>query len=156
MGYLRVLWTRGCKIPYVYLIGSIRFTCGHPRGHCGFHTGMGTSVQFFRALRGTVRLSNARPGYIYQAKHDYVTFYPLGPGRLLTGLLWAPKSLVAHIWKLYMLSLQPRDIERNSKFIETVCGLVLHAEWFSTCLHMLGPYGARRLSQSYGPWEVKR
>ena len=58
MGYLRVLWTRGCKTPYVYLIGSIRFTCGHPRGHCGFHTGMGTSVH--SVFRGPTRYGEAR------------------------------------------------------------------------------------------------
>ena len=43
-GYLHVLWSRGCKIPYVYLTGSIRFMCGHLRGPCGFHTTIGTSV----------------------------------------------------------------------------------------------------------------
>ena len=32
MGYMCVLWSRGCKIPYVYLAGFVRFTCGHPRG----------------------------------------------------------------------------------------------------------------------------
>ena len=30
--YLRVVWSRGCKIPYVYLKGSVRFTCEHPKG----------------------------------------------------------------------------------------------------------------------------
>ena len=70
--------------------------------------GMGTSVRsVLRELYGPVRIpcglvnihttggagalrrpASARSGYIYQAKHDYVTFDPLGPGRLLTGLLW--------------------------------------------------------------------
>ena len=45
MGYLRVLWSRGCKIPYVNLTGSVRFTCGHHRGPCGLHAGMRTSVR---------------------------------------------------------------------------------------------------------------
>ena len=104
MGYLRILWSRGCKIPYVYLTGSVRFTCGYPRGPRGFHSGMGTSVrsradavraweypldQWCRDLRGTARPASASLGYIYQAKHDYVTFDPLGPGILLSDLLWA-------------------------------------------------------------------
>ena len=113
MGYLHVLCSRGCKIPYVYLTGSVRFTCGHPKSPCGFHSGMGTSVrsvlrepygpvrmpcglenphgydQWCRALRGPVMRASARSAYIYQAKQDYVTFDPLGPGRLLSGLLWA-------------------------------------------------------------------
>ena len=55
MGYLRVLWSRGCKIPYVYLTCSIRFTCGHPRCPCGFHTGMGTSVRSRAGLGVSVR-----------------------------------------------------------------------------------------------------
>ena len=38
VSYLHVLLSRGCKIPYMYLTSSIRFTCGYPRGHCGFHT----------------------------------------------------------------------------------------------------------------------
>ena len=33
--------------------------------------------------------SGPRSGSVYQAKHDYVIFDPLGPGRLLTGLLGA-------------------------------------------------------------------
>ena len=40
------------------------------------------------ALRGSLRPASARSGYIYQAKHDYVTFDLLGPGRLLTGIQW--------------------------------------------------------------------
>ena len=114
VGYLRVLWSRGCKVPYVYLTGSVRFTHGHPKGPCGFHTGMETSVgsvlrevrsradavwaweypydQWCRALRGPVSPASARSEYIYQAKHDYVTFDPLGSGKLLTGLLWARNS----------------------------------------------------------------
>ena len=108
MCYLRVLWSRGCKIPYLYLTGSVRFTCGYPRGPCGFHTGMGTSVagtvrsrvdalrawqypydQRYRALRDPVRPASACSCYIYHAIHDYMTFDLLGPGRLLTGYLWA-------------------------------------------------------------------
>ena len=55
-GYLRVVWSRGCKIPCVYLKGSIRFTCEHPRAHCGFHSGMGTSVRsVLREPYGPVR-----------------------------------------------------------------------------------------------------
>ena len=116
MGYMRVLWSRGCKIPYVYLTGYIRFKCGHPRGPCGFLTGMGTSVRtvfgelygradavrawdrWCRVLWGPVRPASAhlvypvRPasahsGYIYQTKQDYVMFDTLGQGRLLSGLL---------------------------------------------------------------------
>ena len=45
--------------------------------------------QWCWALRGPVRPASARSGYIYQAKHDCVTFDSLGQGRLLTGLLWA-------------------------------------------------------------------
>ena len=96
----------GCKI--LYLTGSVRVTCGYPRGPCGFHTGMGTSVAgtvrcrvdavrawqypydlWYRALRDQVRPVSPRSGHIYQAIHDYVTSDPLGPGRLLTGLPWA-------------------------------------------------------------------
>ena len=111
--YLRVVWSRGCKIPYVYLKGSVRLTCEHPKGPCGFHTGIGTSVRSVLRepydpvrtpcglgnicaisgagplIRDLVRPASARSDYIYQAKHDYVTSDPLGPGRLLTGLLWA-------------------------------------------------------------------
>ena len=62
MDYLRVLWSRGCKIPYMYLTGSVRFTCGHPRGPGGFHTGMGTSVRsVLREPYGPVTISGARP-----------------------------------------------------------------------------------------------
>ena len=57
MGYLRVLWSRGCKIPYVYPTGSIRFTRGHPRGFCGFYSGMGASVRsVLREVDGSVRM----------------------------------------------------------------------------------------------------
>ena len=49
MCYLCVLWSRDCKLPYVYLTCSVRLTCRYPRGLCGYHTGMGTSVA------GTVR-----------------------------------------------------------------------------------------------------
>ena len=57
MGYLRVLWSRGCKIPYVYLTGYVRFTCRHPRGPCGFYTGMGASLRsVLRELYGPVRM----------------------------------------------------------------------------------------------------
>ena len=92
------------KIP----LGSRASTLGTRPRPCGFHTGMGTSVrsvlqfradavqaweypydQWCRALWGSVRPASTRSGYICQAKHDYVTFDPLGPGRLLTGLLWA-------------------------------------------------------------------
>ena len=45
--------------------------------------------QWCRALRGLVRPASAGSDSIYQAKHDYVTFDSLGPGRLQTGLLWA-------------------------------------------------------------------
>ena len=111
IGYMRVVWSRCCKIPYLYLTGSVRFTCGHPRGPYGFHTGMGTSVRsVLRKLYGPVRMpcglgntrtisggvlwgpvrpGSARSCFIYQAKHEYVTFDPLGAGRLLNGLLWA-------------------------------------------------------------------
>ena len=48
------------------------------------------------------------------------------------------KSLVAHVWKLYMLNLQPRDVRRphNSKLFEISCGLEMHDMWFptGTCL----------------------
>ena len=107
--YLRVVWTRGCKIPYVYIKGSVRFMCEHPRGPCGFHTGMGTSVRSvlqkpYDPVRTPYGLGNicaiSGPGplirdllrpasNIFQAKHDYVTSDPLGQGRLLTGILWA-------------------------------------------------------------------
>ena len=43
MGYLHVFWLRVCEIPYVFLTGSVRFTCGYPGGLCGFHSIMGTS-----------------------------------------------------------------------------------------------------------------
>ena len=57
MGYLLVLWSRGCKIPYVYPTGSVRFTRGHPRGPCGFHLGMGTSVcSVFREVYGPMQM----------------------------------------------------------------------------------------------------
>ena len=90
----------------MYLTGYVRFTCGHPRGPCRFHRGMGTSTrsradamrtweyphdQWCRVLRGPVGHASARSGYIYQTKHDYVTFDPLGSGRLLTDA----KSLLA-------------------------------------------------------------
>ena len=42
-----------------------------------------------RALWGPVRPASARSGYNYYVKHDYVTFAPLGPGIILTGLIWA-------------------------------------------------------------------
>ena len=60
-------------------------------------------------------------------------------------------SLVAHVWKLYMLNLQPRDIRspHNSKLFETSCGLGIHAVWFPTGSHRFGPYGGRRLSESF-------
>ena len=108
----------------MYFTGYVRFICGHPRGPCRFHTGMGTSTrsrvdavraweyphdQWCRALLGPVGHASARSGYIYQTKHDYVTFDPLGPGRLLTDA----KSLLAQVSKLYMLNLQPRDIRHN-------------------------------------------
>ena len=123
-GLSACFWSRGWKIPYVYLTGYVRFTCGHPRGPCGFHTGMGTSSrsradamraweyphdQWCRALRGPVGHTSARSCYIYQTKHDYVTFDQLGPGRLLTDA----KSLLAQVSKLYMLNLQPRGIRHN-------------------------------------------
>ena len=58
VGYLRVLWSRGCKIPYVYFTGYVMFKCGHPEGLCGFHTGMGTSVRsILRELYGPMRVS---------------------------------------------------------------------------------------------------
>ena len=64
----------------MYLTGSVRFTSGQPRDPCGFHKGMGTSVP---SRANAVRAW----GYIYQAKHEYVTFDPLGSERLLTDLL---------------------------------------------------------------------
>ena len=111
MGYLRILWSRGCKIPNVYT-GSVRLTCGYPKVPCGFHEDIRTFRfagtvrsrvdavlawkypydQWRKALRGPVRPASARSGYIYKAKHDYVTLDPLGPGKLLTGLLWARKG----------------------------------------------------------------
>ena len=86
MGYLRVLWSRGCKIPYVYLTGSVRFTCGtlgapvdsiraleHPYVQvCGNRTV--PCDQWCRALHGLVWTANARLCYIYQAKHGPVHF----------------------------------------------------------------------------------
>ena len=91
----------------MYLTGSVSFTCGHPRDPCGFHGDIRTFSfagtvrsradavrgweypydQLCRALQGQMRPASARSDYIYQAKHDYVTFAPSGPGRLLTGLL---------------------------------------------------------------------
>ena len=107
MGYLRVLWSRSCKIPYVYLTGSVRFRSGHPKGPYGFHTDMGTSVhsvvrESYGPARkpcglGNTRTINGAGPYgvrwgprVHGRVIDYVTFDPLGPGRLLTGLLWAP------------------------------------------------------------------
>ena len=56
IGYLRVVWPRGCKIPYVYINGSVRFKCEHFKARCGFHTGMGTSVRLvLRKPYGPVR-----------------------------------------------------------------------------------------------------
>ena len=57
-GRLRVLWSRGCKI-------RVRFTCGLPRGLCGFHTGMGTYVRSvlrkpYGPIRMSCRLGNTR------------------------------------------------------------------------------------------------
>ena len=95
MGYLHVLWSRGCKIPYVYLTCSVRFTCGPTKGTCGFLSGMGTSVSSVlrepygpvrmpcglgntrtisggSAFLGPVRPATVRSGYVYQVKHDYV------------------------------------------------------------------------------------
>ena len=45
------------EIPYVYLTGSVRFMCGHPKVPCRFHTGMGTSVRsVLMELYGPVRM----------------------------------------------------------------------------------------------------
>ena len=56
------------------------------------------------------------------------------------------KPLVAYIWKLYMLNLQPRDIWRphNLKIFETSCELTMHVMWFPT-----GTGLALRLSESF-------
>ena len=57
VGYLHVLWSRDCKIPYMYLTCSVRLAFGHPRVPCGFHTGMGTSVRLvLREPYGPVRM----------------------------------------------------------------------------------------------------
>ena len=60
MGYLHVLWLRVCEIPYVYLTGSVRFTCGYPGGLCGFHTIMGTS--YVQVCSNHTVLSGCRAG----------------------------------------------------------------------------------------------
>ena len=118
VGYLHVLLSRGwgdtIRVPY-------RTRKVQVRAPCGFRTGMGTSVRsvlrelyrsradamraweytfnrWCRTLQGPVRPASARSGYIYQAKHDYVTFDPLGPGKLLTGLLWH-EIAGSHVWK---------------------------------------------------------
>ena len=55
---------------------------------CGCRSGLGIPARSF--VQGLTEFGEARElGYIYQAKHDYVTFDPLVPGKLLTGLLWA-------------------------------------------------------------------
>ena len=57
MGHLCFLWSRSCKISYVYLDGSVRYTCGHLRGPYGFYTHMGTSVHsVLREPYGPVRM----------------------------------------------------------------------------------------------------
>ena len=97
IGYLRVLCSRGCQIPYLYPTGCVRFTRDHSRGPCGFISDMGVSVRSVLRectvpcgcrsglgiparsfVQGLTGFGEARElGYIYQAKHDYVTFDPL-------------------------------------------------------------------------------
>ena len=141
----------------------IRFMCGYPRGPLGFHMGMGTSIhsvlqepyspvqmlcpydQWCRALRGPVRPVSAGLGYIYQAKQDYVTFDPLGPTRLLTGLLWveivgSPCLEVVHAQSSAVGYTAPAQykILRNIVWTRNACLVISHGNTF-------GPYG--RLSE---------
>ena len=144
MGYLRVLWSGGCKLPYVYLTGSVRFTCGHPWGPCGFHTGMATTVRsvlpepygpvwMVCRLGNTRTISGAGPcgvrwgprvhARIIFTKPNTCDSWPVSARKTTNWPSMGTESLVDHVWKLYMLSLQPRDIQHNSKFFEISCGL---------------------------------
>ena len=148
-GYLRVLWSRGCKIPYVYLIGSVRFKCGYPRGPCGFHTDMGSSVRSgLREPYGPMWMTCDLEMPIRSVVQGLTRSGETHECKL--GLYLPSQTRLCDIWPvLYMLNLQPRDIRHNSKFFETSLGLAMHAIWFPTCLHRRGPYGARRLSESF-------
>ena len=154
MGYLHVLWSRDCKIPYVYLTGSVRLMCRHPRGPCGFRTGMATALhsvlretycpgRMHCGLWNTRTISGACLMGADETRECTLGLYLLSQSRLC--YIWpirankttnwpsmGTKSLVAHVWKLYMLNHQPWNIRRphNSKFFETSCGLVMHAVWF--------------------------
>ena len=97
-----------------------------------------------RALRGLLRPSGARSGYIYQAKTRWCDVWTVGARKTTNCPSIGTKSLVSHMCKEYKLKLQPRDLRHNSKFFETSCILVMHAVWFPTCLQRLHPYGTRR------------
>ena len=71
---------RAWEHPYIQFCGNRTVPCG--LGHTRTISGAAPFV-------GPVRPVSARSGYIYYFKHDFVTFDPLGPARLLTGLLLA-------------------------------------------------------------------
>ena len=157
MGYLRVL----CH-------GVARFTCGHPRGPCGFHRAWGHPyVQFCgkrtlradtlraweyqydrwcRALQGPVRLVSARSGYIHQAKHDYVTF-DFRARKTTNWPSMGTNSFVGHVWKLYILNLRPGvpaqfKILRNIVRTRNACRVISHG--FTQVLALTGPVDCLR------------
>ena len=72
---------RAWEHPYVQFCGKLTVPWG-----CRADLGIPVPYdQWCRVLRGLVRPASARSSYIYQAKHDYATFDPLWPTRLLIG-----------------------------------------------------------------------
>ena len=125
----------GLQDPYVYLISSVRFTCGPPRGPCGFHTGMGTSVRsVLRESYGPVRIAGlgisvrsvvqgltgsgeAREctlGLYLPSQTRLCDMWPIRARKTTNWLSMGTKSLVAHVLKV--VHAQPSAAGYTAKF----------------------------------------
>ena len=131
------------KHPYVQI-------CGNRMVTYGCRAGLGIPVRsVVHGLTGVRWGPRVHARAIFTKPSWVCDIWPVWDRKTTNWPSIGTKSLVAHVWKLYMLYLQPRDIRHNSKFRNIVPTRYTFTMWFPTCLHRLGPYGARRLSESF-------
>ena len=156
MGYLRLLRLQDTyrfrKVHVRVPRGSLLIPCRHGDIRTFRFAGTVRSVWMPCGLGNTRTVSGAGPYGVQWGPRGSLEFYlpsqirlcdiwPIKARKTTNWPSMGTKSLVAHVWKLYMLNLQPWDIRHNSKFFETSFGLAMPCDFprVYTGLVLTGP-----------------
>ena len=103
-------------------------------------------MEFWRkgSLTGSVEARECTLGLYILCQIRLCDIWPVRANKTANWPSVGTKSLVVHVWKLHMLSLQLQDIWRPhiSNFFETSCGLACMLCDFPRVHTGFGPYGA--------------